>query len=62
MGSSSNYNVNLRFTADANAAKAEIKSLQAELNKIATGKLLPKDNLSTLTPEIQKAMAAAGEL
>lgn len=58
---SNNYNVHLSFTADANAAKAQIKSLQQELNKLATGKTLPS-GITELSPEIQRATLAAGEL
>ena len=55
-------NVSLAFTANTNEAIAAIKQLQKELNGLATGTSLKNSGISELTPEIQKAMVAAGEL
>ena len=54
--------VSLAFTANTNEAIASIKKLQKELNQLATGASLKNGTISQLTPEIQKAMVAAGEL
>ena len=55
--------VSLAFTANTNEAIQQIKRLQKELNELATGKsVLKGSGISQLTPEIQKAMVAAGEL
>lgn len=58
-------NVTLSFTADANAAKREIQSLQQALNSLAVGKNLNWNNgsgLSDLDNALMKARAAAAEL
>ena len=55
-------NVDLSFTAKTDDAKRQIKLLQQELNALATGATLKINGVSQITPEIQKAMAAAGEL
>jgi len=55
-------NVSLAFTANTNEAIAAIKKLQKELNELATGKSLKFNGLTQITPEIQRAMVAAGEL
>lgn len=58
-------NVTLSFTADANAAKKEIQSLQQALNSLAVGKNLNWNNgsgLSDLNETIIKARASAAEL
>ena len=54
--------VSLAFTANTNEAIASIKRLQKELNGLATGVSLKNSGISELTPEIQRAMVAAGEL
>ena len=58
-------NVTLSFTADANAAKREIQSLQQALNSLAVGKNLNWNNgsgLSDLDNALMKARASAAEL
>ena len=55
-------NVSLAFTANTNEAISAIKRLQKELNGIATGATLKNSGITQLTPEIQRAMVAAGEL
>lgn len=58
-------NVTLSFTADANAAKKEIQSLQQALNSLAVGKNLNWNNgsgLSDLDNALMKARASAAEL
>ena len=55
-------NVSLAFTANTNEAIASIKNLQKELNGLATGTKLKSSGITELTPEIQRAMVAAGEL
>lgn len=55
-------NVSLAFTANTNEAIAAIKLLQKELNGLATGNALKNSGISEITPEIQRAMVAAGEL
>ena len=55
-------NVSLAFTANTNEAIASIKNLQKELNGLATGAKLKNSGITELTPEIQRAMVAAGEL
>ncbi len=60
--SSQQLNVSLAFTADTKQAVAAVKSLRQELNNLATGKNLKDAGLTRITPEIQKAMIAAGEL
>lgn len=58
-------NVTLSFTADANAAKKEIQSLQQALNSLAVGKNLNWNNgsgLSDLNDAIIKARTSAAEL
>ena len=55
-------NVSLAFTANTNEAISAIKRLQRELNGIATGATLKNSGITQLTPEIQRAMVAAGEL
>ena len=57
-----NLNVSLAFTANTNEAIAAIKRLQKELNSLATGATLKDSGISQITPEIQRAMVAAGEL
>ena len=57
-----NLNVSLAFTANTNEAIAAIKRLQKELNGLATGATLKNSGISQITPEIQRAMVAAGEL
>lgn len=57
-----NLNVSLAFTANTNEAIAAIKRLQKELNGLATGSALKDSGISQITPEIQRAMVAAGEL
>jgi len=57
-----NLNVSLAFTANTNEAIAAIKNLQKELNGLATGSALKNSGISQITPEIQRAMTAAGEL
>ena len=57
-----NLNVSLAFTANTNEAIAAIKNLQKELNGLATGASLKNSGIAQITPEIQKAMVAAGEL
>ena len=54
--------VSLAFTANTNEAIVSIKRLQKELNGLATGVSLKNSGISELTPEIQRAMVAAGEL
>ena len=54
--------VSLAFTANTNEAIAAIKNLQKELNNLATGKTINTSGVAQLTPEIQKAMVAAGQL
>ena len=55
-------NVSLAFTANTNEAIAAIKRLQKDLNGLATGATLKNSGISQITPEIQRAMVAAGEL
>ena len=57
-----NLNVSLAFTANTNEAIAAIKRLQKELNGLATGSALKDSGIAQITPEIQRAMVAAGEL
>ena len=59
---SKQLNVSLAFTANTNEAIAAIKKLQKELNGLATGSALKDSGISQITPEIQRAMVAAGEL
>ena len=59
---SKNLNVSLAFTANTNEAIASIKNLQKELNSLSKGSSLKNSGITQLTPQIQQATVAAGEL
>ena len=56
----SNYNVNLSFTADVSAAKAQLNQLQTSLTDLSKSAIMSPT--TKWTPEIQEAAQAALQL